>query len=76
MSGEVEGVQRGKVTTYDSFKGFGFIRRLKGKDVFFFYDDIADNDKAVNVGDYVEFELKIAGKGPRAYALKKLDSFN
>ena len=76
MSDEVEGIQRGKVTTYDSFKGFGFIRRLKGKDVFFFYDDIADDDKSVSVGDYVEFQLKVAGKGPRAYELKKLDSVN
>ncbi len=27
---------KGFVTSYDSFKGFGFIRREKGKDVFFF----------------------------------------
>ena len=30
--------ESGVIHTYDAFKGFGFIRRVKGKDVFFFYD--------------------------------------
>lgn len=64
---------RGTVRAYDSFKGFGFIRREKGRDVFFSYDDILDQDSGLMVGDVVSFELTKAPKGPRAVKLVKLD---
>jgi CspA family cold shock protein len=60
-------VGRGFVSSYDSFKGFGFIRREKGRDVFFFYDDVEDAIAGVVVGDVVEFEIRSEPKGPRAY---------
>jgi hypothetical protein len=44
--------------------------------MFSFSMTIADDNKSVSVGDYLEFQLKVAGKGPRAYELKKLDSIN
>jgi CspA family cold shock protein len=61
----------GIVRAYDSFKGFGFIRRDKGKDVFFFYDDIMHDDKVISVGDTVSFTIEIAPKGPKAKELIK-----
>jgi len=61
----------GIVRAYDFFKGFGFIRRDKGKDVFFFYDDILDDDKVISVGDTVSFTVEKAAKGPKARTLKK-----
>jgi CspA family cold shock protein len=61
----------GMVRAYDSFKGFGFIRRDKGKDVFFFYDDIEHDDKVISLGDTVSFTLESAPKGPKAKELRK-----
>ncbi|NWL75491.1 cold-shock protein [Pseudomonas taiwanensis] len=65
-------MDRGFVTVYHAFKGYGFIRREKGRDVFFFYDDIADGQEEFIVGDAVEFEVRIEGKGPRAYDVKRV----
>lgn len=62
---------KGFVVSYDPFKGFGFIRREKGRDVFFFYDDIAEADLDIFEGVHVEFEVRVEKKGPRAYTLRK-----
>lgn len=40
----------GIVKTFDSFKGYGFITREKGKDVFFFYGEITHEDKYLTPG--------------------------
>lgn len=64
--------ETGMVKVFDHFKGYGFITREKGKDVFFFYDDIATNDTHIFPGDYVSFYLKQEPKGPRAYDVKKI----
>lgn len=64
-------IDQGTVSSYDTFKGFGFIRRDKGRDVFFFYDDVAETEGLI-VGDLVRFEIKNAPKGPRAYKVLKL----
>lgn len=67
-----ESLERGTITTYNMFKGFGFIRREKGRDVFFFYDDIINEQPELIPGDRVEFEVKIEKKGPRAYQIRKV----
>ncbi|MDG9876068.1 retron Se72 family effector protein [Pseudomonas juntendi] len=64
---------KGVVRTYDAFKGFGFIRREKGRDVFFYYDDIEDQEQGLIVGDLVKFEVRQAAKGPRGYKLVRID---
>lgn len=69
---EVE-IDRGVVRTYDTFKGFGFIRREKGRDVFFYYDDIEDQDQSLIAGDLVKFEVRKAAKGPRGYKVVRID---
>lgn len=61
----------GVVKTFDSFKGFGFITREKGRDVFFFYSEIVHEDKYLTPGDNVSFELRNLDKGPRAYLIEK-----
>jgi CspA family cold shock protein len=63
----------GFVTAFDAFKGYGFIRRAEGKDVFFFYDDINDEGHDINVGDRVTFIIEKAPKGPKAKNVKKLE---
>lgn len=62
----------GVVKTFDSFKGFGFITREKGKDVFFFYGEIVHEDKYLTPGDKVHFELRTMDKGPRAFSIYKI----
>lgn len=64
---------KGVVRTYDTFKGFGFIRREKGRDVFFYYDDIEDQEQGLIVGDLVKFEVRKAAKGPRGYKVVRID---
>jgi len=61
----------GLIKTYDAFKGYGFIRRQKGKDVFFFYADVDGSDANLGEGDHVSFEVTRAPKGPRAKKLRK-----
>ncbi len=63
--------QLGVVKTFDSFKGFGFITRNKGKDVFFFYEDILE-ESHLFPGESVSFIVKAEAKGPRAYHIKKI----
>ncbi|WXF88898.1 retron Se72 family effector protein [Pseudomonas syringae pv. atrofaciens] len=71
MSGD-DVMSQGVVNSYDSFKGFGFIRRDKGRDVFFFYDDIEDEVEGLLLGEVVRFQVRIEPKGPRAYKIKKI----
>lgn len=61
----------GVVRAFDPLKGFGFIRREQGKDVFFFYDQIVDENRLLFVGDIVSFEVELKPKGPRAMSIKK-----
>lgn len=60
----------GILKVYDPVKGFGFISREIGKDVFVFYQDFtADGDARAVPGATVEFSVKTGGKGPRAHGV-------
>jgi CspA family cold shock protein len=61
----------GIVKTFNTFKGFGFIQRKKGQDVFFFYEQIEHDDKILVEGDQVSFTLEKKPKGWRAFNLQK-----
>jgi len=61
----------GVIKTFDSLRGYGFIRRKKGKDVFVFFTDIQTNDQSVDPGDVVSFYVEEAPKGPRAKEVMK-----
>ena len=63
--------ERGYINTYDPLKGFGFIRREKGKDVFFYYDELKTPEGKIGVGDNVSFSVESSGKGPRARDIVK-----
>jgi len=64
----------GVVNEYFALKGYGFIRRQIGRDVFFFYADLRDTDTKIDVGDRVEFSLVPGKKGPKAVEIKKVGS--
>jgi CspA family cold shock protein len=60
----------GFINMYDPFRGLGFIRRQKGKDVFFLFDELPEIEYEPTVGDRVTFDIKDMPKGPRAYNLQ------
>ncbi|MFJ5538978.1 retron Se72 family effector protein [Vreelandella titanicae] len=64
--------ETGTIHHYNQLKGFGFIRREKGKDVFFFFADMLNDATDVIIGETVEFEIKKETKGPRAYKINVL----
>lgn len=65
MTGEREA---GTVTVCDNLKGYGFIRRQKGRDAFFFYTEVSGYDALVELyaGAKVSFVVEKTDKGPRA----------
>lgn len=60
----------GIVKVYYSLKGFGFITREKGKDLYF--DRHAVRDEAALIeGAAVRFSLEDSPKGPRAIGIER-----
>jgi len=64
----MEGLKvRGKVKWFNDSKGFGFIEREAGKDVFVHFSAInMDGYKTLSEGQDVEFEIVEGPKGPQA----------
>jgi cold shock protein len=58
----------GEVKVYYPLKGFGFIQRAHGKDVFFYRTDAASESILIE-GAVVSFVIKAEQKGPRAFAI-------
>lgn len=56
----------GTINTYDLFKGYGFIRLKKGKDVFFHFTEINTSESKINCGDTVSFILQESNGRRRA----------
>ena len=72
MNNEKTERESGFINAYDAFKGFGFIRREKGKDVFFMYDQLPSDDFEPSEGDTVTFNVIKTPKGPRAEKVVKI----
>ena len=63
----------GKVKWFDEKKGFGFIERDDGADVFVHFRSITgDGFKTLSEGQQVEFDVEQGQKGPQAVGVKML----
>ena len=66
-------METGTVKWFNSSKGYGFISREEGDDVFVHYKAIAgDGYKSLDEGDKVEFEVEQGPKGLQASNVTKL----
>ena len=64
----------GTVKWFNSSKGYGFISREDGDDVFVHFQSIiADGYKTLNENDKVEFIVTEGQKGPQATEVKVID---
>src|SRR4029077_21039875 len=62
----------GKVKWFNNLKGYGFIGRNDGPDVFVHYSAIVgDGYRTLREGDLVEFEIVQGPKGPQAANVEK-----
>jgi CspA family cold shock protein len=64
----------GKVKWFDPKKGFGFIQRDEGDDVFVHFSSIeGDGFKSLEEGQKVTFEITDSDKGPQASNVKLVE---
>lgn len=66
----------GTVKWFNAAKGYGFISREGGKDVFVHFSAIQDAGngyRSLNEGDQVEFTIEDSQKGPQATNVVKVN---
>lgn len=61
----------GRIKAYYPLKGYGFISREKGRDLFFHRRDAADETSLVE-GAPVRFNIEQTEKGPRAIEVARV----
>ena len=66
-------IQKGTVNWFDSDKGYGFIEREDGDDVFVHHSEIQEEGFTdLKEGQKVEFEVEKSEKGPQAVNVVKV----
>ena len=65
--------EKGVVKWFNAAKGYGFIQRHTGEDVFVHFSAIqGDGFKSLNEGDKVQFDVEKGPKGLQAANVKKV----
>ncbi|WP_293173129.1 cold-shock protein [Oceanithermus sp.] len=68
-------MEKGKVKWFNAEKGYGFIEREGGSDVFVHFSAINSTGfRTLNEGDIVEFEVEDGPKGPSAANVTVVES--
>jgi CspA family cold shock protein len=68
-------MESGTVKWFNSTKGYGFITREQGDDVFVHYKAIqGEGYKSLEEGEKVEFEVTDGAKGPQAVNVVKVSA--
>lgn len=66
-------MEQGKVKWFNAEKGFGFIEREEGEDVFVHFSAIqGEGFKTLDEGDSVTFEVEEGQRGPQAANVQKV----
>jgi len=66
-------VEEGTVKWFDNRKGYGFIERKNGKDVFVHFSNIqGEGFKGLEEGEKVSFEVEETERGPQAVKVVRL----
>ncbi len=66
-------MEKGTVKWFNAAKGFGFIARTGGEDVFVHFKEITgDGYKSLNEGDAVQFDVTTGPKGLQASNVSKI----
>jgi CspA family cold shock protein len=68
-----EGKETGTVKWFDARKGYGFIQRENGQDIFVHINDMADRSAgALEDGEVVSFIVGQGRKGPAAQEVERV----
>jgi CspA family cold shock protein len=73
VAADANGPVQGIVKWFSNAKGYGFIRRENGPDVFVHFSSVVgDAYRTLEEGDSVEFEIVSGAKGPEARNVRRM----